>query len=93
VCLAPEAVRLVLGAQPGQIGADLRTSDLGDVLVAGALNPFGKGVDIGTDGAGAEPFRLLGDGEPVEGLAEGEGAWAGGVGGCARRTLEIGRTR
>jgi hypothetical protein len=41
VGLGPETVRLVLGAQPGEVGADLRAGDLGDVLVASALNPFG----------------------------------------------------
>jgi hypothetical protein len=51
--LALKAVRLVVGAQPGQIGTDLLTGDLGDVPVARVLNPLGQTVKIGVDGAGA----------------------------------------
>jgi len=68
-----EAMRLVVGAQPGQIGADLRPGDLGDVPVASVLDPLGQAVKIGVDGAGAQHLGLLGDGETVQGFAQGKG--------------------
>ena len=77
MCLAPEAVRLVLGAQPGQIGTDLRTSELGDVLVAGALNPLGYGLDIRETVRGLSPSASLVMVNPFRALLRGRGPGGG----------------
>lgn len=57
--LAAEAVRDVLGAQPGEVGADVAGGDAGGVTIAGSFDPLAEVNGVGGDCEGESPSANL----------------------------------